>query len=79
MDGGWGAADVAGNGTHAQSLLRKCLDRTAFLGAQVLSPLAFCADCDILLAVHSDCPPLVNVCLGTSFYHGDIITMDFPV
>src|SRR5699024_10381482 len=53
------------------------LDSSSFFSPEMLSLLAFCGNCDILCAVHSDCAPSGECGVGTSFYHTSKITMDF--
>nr|DAW87613.1 MAG TPA: hypothetical protein [Bacteriophage sp.] len=58
-------------------MLFEGFDGAAFSHSNVLSLLAFCADCAIILAFHSDCPPLANVVQRLHSTTGRIITMDF--
>ena len=60
-NGGWGAADLSGDGTRAEALLLEDFDGSSVFHAKMLSLLAFCGFCDTMMAVHSDCPPSVEV------------------
>ena len=60
-NGGWGASDRSGNGSVRVACVLEILDCSAFFTLKVLSLLAFYRFCDIILAVHSDCPPLEDV------------------
>ena len=60
-NGGWGAADLSGDGTRAEALLLEDIDGSSVFHAKMLSLLAFCGFCDTMMAVHSDCPPSVEV------------------
>ena len=60
-NGGWSAADLSGDGTRTESLLLEDLDGSSVFHAKMLSLLAFCVFCDTMMAVHSDCPPSVEV------------------
>ena len=60
-NGGWGAADLPGDGTKAEALLLEDFDGSSVFHAKMLSLLAFCGFCTIMMAVHSDCPPSVEV------------------
>ena len=60
-NGGWSAADLSGDGTRAEALLLEDLDGSSVFHAKILSLLAFCGFCDTMMAVHSDCPPSVEV------------------
>ena len=59
-NGGRNAAYLHGNGTHSEAMLFKGFDGTTFSHSEVLSLLAFCVDCAIILAFYSDCHPLAN-------------------
>lgn len=56
-NGGWSAAHLSGNGPYAKALLFEGLNGTPFYHTEMLSLLAFCSYCDIILVVHSDCLP----------------------
>ena len=60
-NGGRGAADLSGDGARAEALLLEDLDGSSVFHAKMLSLLAFCGFCDTMMAVHSDCPPSVEV------------------
>ena len=59
--GGRRAADLPGDGSVCVTLSLEMPDSTSFFTLKVLSLLAFCRLCDVILAVHSDCPPLADV------------------
>ena len=54
-------AQLSGNGSVGQSLPLKGLNSASFFSLKMLSALAFRQVCDIMTAVHSDCPPSINV------------------
>ena len=60
-NGGRGTADLPGDGTRAKALLLEDFDGSSVFHAKMLSLLAFCGFCDTMMAVHSDCPPSVEV------------------
>ena len=76
-NGGWNTPNLSGNGTRSETMLFEGFDGTTFSHSEVLSLLAFCANCAIILAVHSDCPPLANVVSQLHSTTEGIITMDF--
>ena len=55
------ATYLSGDGSVCVALALEMLDSPSFFTLKVLSLLAFCWPCDIILAVHSDCPPLADV------------------
>ena len=52
---------LPGYGSVGQSLSFQRLNGSAFFSLKMLPVLAFCRFYDIILAVHSDCPPLEEV------------------
>ena len=60
-NGGRGAAYLSGDGARAEALLLEDFDGSSVFHAKMLSLLAFCGFCVIMMAVHSDCPPSVEV------------------
>lgn len=54
---------LPGNGPVGQPLPFQRLDCASFFPLKMLPPLAFRQFCGIMLAVHSDCPPSINVVL----------------
>ena len=60
-NGGRGAADLPGDGTSTEPQLLEDFDSPSVFHANMLSLLAFCGFCDTMMAVHSDCPPSVEV------------------
>ena len=60
-NGGRGAADLPGDGTRAEALLLEDFDGSSVFHAKMLPLLAFCGFCVTMIAVHSDCPPSVEV------------------
>ena len=53
-NGGRSAAYLPGDGTRAEALLLEDFDGPSLFHTKMLSLLAFCAHCAIILAVHSD-------------------------
>ena len=60
-NGGRGAAYLSGDGAWAEALLLEDFDGSSVFHAKMLSLLAFCGFCDTMMAVHSDCPPSVEI------------------
>ena len=52
---------LSGDGARAEALLLEDFDGSSVFHAKMLSLLAFCGFCDTMMAVHSDCPPSVEV------------------
>jgi hypothetical protein len=70
-DSGRGATDGSRNGSYSETLFDENFNGASLLSPKMLSLLALCFDCDIILVVHSDCPPLGKWCVRTPFYHED--------